>query len=68
MPPATVWPMAGNRDKSAKPKESPMPCIVADTEYTTWPGSVESGWSGPGQGPSDRDGGPAVAAQGPRST
>lgn len=23
--------------------------IIVDTEYTTWPGALESGWAGPGQ-------------------
>jgi inhibitor of KinA sporulation pathway (predicted exonuclease) len=26
-----------------------MPLIIVDTEYTTWPGALESGWSVPGQ-------------------
>lgn len=26
-----------------------MAAIIVDTEYTTWPGALESGWSSPGQ-------------------
>ena len=26
-----------------------MEFVIVDTEYTTWPGALEGGWSGPGQ-------------------
>jgi inhibitor of KinA sporulation pathway (predicted exonuclease) len=26
-----------------------MPFVITDSEYTTWPGALENGWSAPGQ-------------------
>jgi hypothetical protein len=26
-----------------------MSCVIADCEYTTWPGALESGWKGANQ-------------------